>query len=285
MQFSIFIYIVFIFLFYSAILYGKSLNDAIRKTYTPNATYVTPTPNDLEKAKKLFYHLFSSSDIKVDTKAWDSLGFEIERMDRFLVVKEKEGNQTGKGVYVFNTSKPSALVIEAPHHPSDKYTGPLAVQLMEEGYGLATALNTVHRKKANFTRESISYFNAFTEAFGEAYSQGTIIQLHGFDGELHDTATDLILSATTLSPPPLFYVYAECLRKLPIQVSLYPQEIKILGGTKNINAKKFRAISNNGLFLHLEMSVSLREKLKKNQNFRKTFFGCFVQTRSQPKKR
>lgn len=259
------------------ILYGLPFSENIKKSYTPDATYVTPKQEDLERAKKLFYNLFSSTDFKIDVQAWNSLGFKVERLGVFLVIKEKESEQTGKGVYIFNTTKPSKIVIEAPHRPSDLHTGTIAIQLVEEGPFLAAALNTVHRKKVNFTSEDRTYFNAFTEAFGEAYPQGNIIQLHGFEGESHGYSTDLILSSTVLSPPPIFYQYGECLKKLPLKASLFPRDIKGLGGTKNINAMKLRDSGNKGLFLHLELSITLREKLKNNKEFRKSFFGCFME--------
>jgi hypothetical protein len=254
------------------------LRESIKETYTPNAIYVVPTQDNLEKSRTLFYNLFSSSDFSTDEKAWNSLGFQVKREGAFLIIKEKQSDQTGKGVYIFNLSKPSQVVLEAPHRPSDLHTGPIAIQLMDEGLFLAAALNTVPRKKANFTREEMTYFNAFTEAFGEAYPKGNIIQLHGFNDESPDSLTDLIFSATVSSPPPLFYQYAECLKKLPLSISLFPKDTKSLGGTKNINAKKFRASKNKGLFLHLEMSISLREKLKNNKEFRETFFKCFLET-------
>ena len=271
-------FITFITFVNPTMLHGIPLRKSLKETYTPNAIYVAPTQNDLEKAKTLFYNLFSSSDFSTDEKAWDSLGFQVKREGSFLIIKEKQSNQTGKGVYIFNLSKPSQVVLEAPHRPSDLRTGPLAIQLMEEGRFLAAALNTVPRKKANFTREGMTYFNAFTEAFGEAYPKGNIIQLHGFNDESLDSLTDLIFSATISSPPPLFYQYAECLKKLPLNISLFPRDIKSLGGTKNINAIKFRASKNKGLFLHLEMSITLREKLKNNKEFRESFFKCFLET-------
>jgi hypothetical protein len=282
LQFLRFILITLITIGNPQVLQGKSLNENIRETYTPNVNYVPPSKDDLEKAKKLFYNLFSSSDLKIDITAWDSLGFEIERIEPFLIIKEKQSDQTGKGVYIFNTSKPSQVIIEIPHRPSDLHTATIAIKLMEEEPFLAAALNTVHRKKANFTAEVMTYFNAFTEAFGKVHPQGNIIQLHGFDGksheELHGTIPDLILSAGTESPPPLLYQYGDCLRKLPLKVLLFPRDIKILGATKNINAKNFRHSGSKGLFLHLEMSTTLRKKLRNNKDFRKTFFKCFLKT-------
>lgn len=272
-------FISFLALVSPKIVHGSPFRESINNTYTPDASYVSPSQADLDMAKKLFYNLFFSSNVETDEKAWELLGFKVERIGSFLVVMEKKSDQTGKGVYVFNTAKPSQVIIEAPHRPSDLYTGAIAIQLMEEGRFLAAGLNTVHRKKANFTRESMTYFNAFTEAFGEAYPQGNIIQLHGFDGERYELLTDLIFSATVLSPPPLFYHYGECLKRLPIKVSLFPKDINVLGATKNINAMKFRDSENKGLFLHLEMSIKLREKLKSNKKFRETFFGCFVGTK------
>ena len=263
------------------VLHGKSLQDNIKNMYLPDGIYVPPTKDDLEKAKKLFHNLFRSLDDKDDLKAWNSLGFEIEKMGSFLIVRETESNQTGKGLYIFNTNKPSHVIIEAPHYPSDLYTGTIALHAMEEEPVLAAAFNTVHRKKVNFTAELMTYFNAFTEAFGKAYPTGTIIQLHGFNEtareKIQQDIPDLILSAATRSPPAVLYQYGECLKKLPLTVSLFPRDIKILGGVKNINAKKFRDSGTHGLFLHLEMGKNLREKLKNNKGLRKKFFECFIE--------
>src|SRR3990167_10160271 len=95
-------FIVLLTLAHPTRVHGTPLADSIKKTYTPNATYHTPTQANLEKAKKLFYDLFSSSNFQTDEKAWDSLGFTVEKTGAFVVIKEKQSDQNGKGVYVFN---------------------------------------------------------------------------------------------------------------------------------------------------------------------------------------
>lgn len=256
-------------------LYGIDLVQAINATYTKTAPYQTPTQKDLETAQQLFYSLFTSSPTEINTTAWDSLGFEVQKIGSFILIQEKQTAQTGKGAYAFNTLKASSLVLEAPHRPSDKHTGPIAVQLMEEGLFLAGAWNSVHRKKADLGKEELSYFNAFTAAFGQAFPEGTILQLHGFDEETHDLDADIILSATVSDPPPLFYIYKKCLQKLPAVVMSYPESVDVLGGTKNINAKKFREVAKKGLFLHMEMGLPFRERLLNDEALRRNFLGCF----------
>lgn len=260
--------------FWTSPVHGNRFHKTIKKSYTPTAYYEPPSQNALKMAQKLFYDLFVSSDLKIDYLAWSSLGFEIERIASFLIVKEKKEKHWGRGIYVFNTAKSSSIILEAPHRPSDKYTDTIAMYLMEEGPFLAAAWNTVYRKKVNLTKEPMSYFNAFTEAFGKAYPRGVILQLHGFDGKAHNITTDLIFSATIAMPPPLFFAYGNALKQLPFKTSFYPQEIKLLGGTKNINAKKFRASTLNGLFLHLEMSLNLRKKLSESKDLRRMLIKC-----------
>lgn len=112
----------------------------------------------------------------------------------------------------------------------------------------------------------MSYFNAFSKAFGRAYPKGMILQFHGFDHEKEGKqrfGIDLIYSSTLFSPPSLFYTYGKCLKQLPIQIALYPQEIQILGGTKNVNSLNFREVTTEGLFLHLEMGLTFRKNLLK----------------------
>ncbi len=258
----------------SNMLYGKDLVEAINETYTQEAPYEAPPQKEVDQAQQLFYSLFTLPNVETDATAWDSLGFEIQKIGNLILIQEKQTAQTGKGVYVFNTLKPSSLVIEAPHRPSDKHTSSIAAHLMEEGLFLAGAWNTVHRKKADLAKEDLSYFNAFTSAFGQAFPDGTILQLHGFDEEIHDLEADIILSATISNPPPLFYDYKTCLQKLPAVVLSYPESVNVLGGTKNINAKKFREVAKKGLFLHIEMGLPFRERLLNDQVLRHNFMDC-----------
>jgi hypothetical protein len=152
--------------------------------------------------------------------------------------------------------------------------------IIEEGPFLAAAWSSIHRQKGNLTKEPMSYFNAFSRAFGRAYPKGIIIQFHGFENDKGDPqklSTDLIYSSTLSSPPPRFFTYGKCLKQLPIQLLFYPQEIDILGGTKNINAEKHREVTKEGLFLHLEMSLNLRKRLLKDRSLRTDFINCFIQ--------
>ncbi len=273
--FTLFIFTIGITFFWGEPINGTSFVETINQSYTSEVQYKSPSQNDLETGQKLFYELFMSSDFKIDHKAWSSLGFEVERMASFLILKEKKEDYKGRGIYVFNTSKPSSIILEAPHRPSDRYTDSIVMSLMEEGPFLAAAWNTVYRKTVNFTRAPMSYFNAFTEAFGKAYPTGIVLQFHGFNSKAHDLKTDLILSATLSSPPPLFYVYGNALKQLPFKTSFYPEEVKVLGGTKNINAEKFRSSASDGLFLHMEMSLNLRKSLSENKDLREMLIKCF----------
>lgn len=253
----------------SASQLSKTLDD----TYSKTATYTRPNPNDLSKAKALFYDIFKSPQAKPNEESWNSLGFEVEKIGKFLVIKEKKDAQSGKGVYAFNTTQPTDSIVQAPHHISDKYTGTIARQLLAEGKVFAMARNTINRRKVNYTDTDESFFNAFTEAYAMAFPKGKIIQLHGFDTDSHDTESDIILSNTTKVPPPSFSQFEKCLQKLSVKVSLYPDAVH-LGGTKNTGANKFLKLARDGFFIHIEMSETLREKLKTKKDYRSTFIQC-----------
>ncbi len=279
--FSLSFYIIFLLLKTSALCSGGEIMDFIRRAYSPTVQFEPPSSQDLKKAEDLFYKIFSSSFVDRDQEDWAKLGFQVEKTRNFLILTENEKTaKTGKGTYIFNTEKSIPIILEAPHYPSDKHTGTLAAQFMEEDPFLAGAWSSTHRKNTNLTAEPSSYFNAFSKAFGRAYPKGMILQFHGFDDnneESKERSTDLIYSSTLSSPPPLFYTYGKCLKHLPFHVSLYPDEIKILGGTKNINAQKFREVTKEGLFLHLEMSLDLRNRLLKDKGLRTNFINCFIQ--------
>ncbi len=61
----------------------------------------------------------------------------------------------------------------------------------------------------------------------------------------------------------------------PAVVLSYPESVDVLGGTKNINAKKFREVAKKGLFLHIEMGLPFRERLLNDQVLRRNFMDCF----------
>ncbi len=252
----------------------------IRESYSSVDRFQSPTVADLKSVEELFYKLFISPSQDVDQESWANLGFQIEKNNAFLILKENQEKKTGKGIYIFNTKSSIPIIFEAPHFPSDKHTGTITARLIEEGPFLAAAWSSVHRKKGNLTKEPMSYFNAFSRAFGRAYPKGIIIQFHGFENDKGDPqkiSTDLIYSSTLSSPPSRFFTYGKCLKQLPIQLLFYPQEIDILGGTKNINAEKHREVTKEGLFLHLEMSLKLRKRLLKDRTLRTNFINCFIQ--------
>jgi hypothetical protein len=279
--FSFSFYISFIFLKTSAFGLnnkGKAM-EFIRESYSPVDRFEPPTVEDLKSTEDLFYKLFTSPSQDVDQESWTKLGFQIEKNNAFLILKENQ-EKTGKGIYIFNTKGSIPIILEAPHFPSDKHTGSITARFIEEGPFLAAAWSSVHRKKGNLAKEPKSYFNAFSRAFGRAYPKGIIIQFHGFKNDKGDPrklSTDLIYSSTLSAPPSRFFTYGKCLKQLPIQLLFYPQEVKVLGGTKNINAEKYREVTKEGLFLHLEMSLNLRKKLLKDKSLRASFINCFIQ--------
>ena len=130
------------------------LYTAIEKTFKKDGVYETPSASDVETAAILFSELFTSGAI--DTVGWGALGFDIEKIDTFIIVKEKAGYYTGKGVYVFNTANRSPRIIQAPHRPTDLETGRIAAHLIEEGEFMSAALNTVRRDVVPEANSSIA---------------------------------------------------------------------------------------------------------------------------------
>lgn len=265
-----------------------TLEPLMNNSYKKEITYAAPADDALQRARELFESLLKTKII--DPKAireWEALGFTTKQITEgnstFAVVMEKDGAQgTGSGFYIIRlsgTGVESGLVLEAPHRPSDLYTHQIIFKLLIEGGYSAAAWNTTHRTNADLGKESSSYYNAFTEAVARAYSNPKIIQLHGFEGTKHEITEDAILSSTKKQVPLSVYEQvATCLQGITSpqkKVLLYYLDVMDLGGTLNINAKKFYAANPNGLFFHLETVASLRTELRDNQAVRSAFTRCF----------
>ena len=117
-----------------------------------------------------------------------------------------------------------------------------------------------------------------TESFATYQSTGRIIQLHGFDQSKRKSAagrsSEIILSAGHRHPPSWVKQVADCLRQsLGTKISLYPDDVKELGATTNVQAQLLKNLGFKG-FLHIEMSRPMRENLLNNKNLRQSLMSC-----------
>jgi len=248
---------------------SKDVEDLLAAAARRDAPYRAPDGRDVVRAEELFLGLFRGER---DGEGWRRLGFVLEDIGQGVAVREIEPQ--GRGLYVVRGDG-GAVALEAPHHLSDRRTGTITARLLAEQPFAAAAFSTVPRKAGDLAHEPDSYFNAFTRAFAGAFPGARVVQLHGFDGEARDVDAEMILSATLRPAPAALEGYGRCLAAAGIRVARFPDEVRVLGGTTNSNARAFYGAGGQ-LFLHIEMTSELRDHLARSREARGRFAACLL---------
>jgi len=214
-----------------------------------------------------------------------AIGMRLIVDDQTATVVENDAKRRGRGVYVIALgAAPRELLIQIPHSFSDVYTLPLGRELFEASGARAIAFSTLHRRgvagygdndnrvppqgHADVAHDPESTFQSFTLAWGATQRpQALAVQLHGFAD--HRVDADIVVSAGTKTPAPAWAVAVrDALQQMmPGRViAVYPNDVDDLGATKNAQGRALRAVKQR--FLHVEMSGSLRESLRRRNGDR-----------------
>ena len=137
-------------------------------------------------------------------------------------------------------------------------------------------LNTLHRYKAseeeteNFTfhpadvaHNDKHLFEAVTEGVAEADKKLFFVQCHGFESGTSGGTPDLLISDGTPEKQLWSKTLFDNLKIDTFKIEIFKNSALKLGATTNVQGKFLRSL--NLPFLHLEMSLSLREKLSENE--------------------
>jgi hypothetical protein len=266
----------------------------------PTLGYADPAGVDTVRARSLFAALFEGKETVASLRpAATRLGFALvewsEGGEDFVFVKESRENAKGWGAYAFRRHVAEPIAIEAPHAEDDAHTGFLAERLFLEGKPAAAAWNSAPRDtlipgngdSADLAHLDESVFQAFTRAFIEAYPQGRLIQLHGFDKAKRKTPAaarcGVIVSNGSRRPSAWLSEAARCLESaLRDSVCVYPLDASELGATTNCQAKLFREAAHDG-FLHVEMDLEARLALRADRELRGALWACLVPSTPAPR--
>lgn len=200
--------------------------------------------------------------------------------ETFWTLREASARFRGAGAYVFRTGPASDIVIQAPHADFDLGTGALGAQLFISGRPdhkpRAFFTNTAHRYKsrpderredpehpADVAHNADHLFQITTDLTLRQLGAARVIQLHGFARSEVKSREDLVavVSSGTESPSEWSEVIAQRLQQLLGDgVRLYPRDVRVLGGTKNVQARLTHSYPN-ARFLHLELSSDARKRL------------------------
>jgi len=190
----------------------------------------------------------------------------------YWVLRERPEARRGAGTYLFRAGAPArarVLILQAPHAYYDIDTGPIAARLFFTGTGQALFTNTLHRyraapgptRKVKRSPADVAHTPSHLFAAATAAAAGAatlaVVQLHGFADR--DAGAQLIVSAgDSRGATPWSRAAAQTLAGALPDVALYPDQIRVLGGTSNVQK---RALGDDDEFLHLEMSRGVRRTL------------------------
>jgi len=268
-----------------------TIADARRLLWPPNRDVALRPAGDDEKAA--LAQLIEALWRGVEPEAASRLtalarraGFALELWEiegrRSWVIREPDDDRRGAGAYLVRAEPPvgATILLEAPHAYFDVGTGPIAARMFLAGdapaalRGLFT--NTLHRyQQAPGIRErrddnpadvGHSEVHAFQAATGAAIDGGAaaIVQLHGFEAR-EDAATaaaGAVVSAgrRDASTPASTRVAAAVATALGVVVLRYPEEIRELGATTNVQGRLANARGVD--FVHVELAADVRDRLR-----------------------
>lgn len=247
--------------------------------------YVPAGNDELARAERLFDRLAAGSPPDALRAEMRALGLVIERDGPLVIVREREDARRGRGFYVFRDgARPD--VLHVPHSFKDEMTRDIGLALFVEGNFAAAAWNTVPRRyerdgaqvDADVAHLPGTWFNAFVRATARAWPQGRSLQIHGFDpGKRRSEAgaeAALILADGTAVPDDALRRQRDCLAsRLGRDVALFPDDVRELGGTTNVQGRTLRGLGYGG-FVHIELSRSLRTALRDDAGARANLLTC-----------
>jgi hypothetical protein len=274
---------------YEAVVYGAA----------PSASFAATTSLEHDTLARLIPSLYDGarSARPPDPKQWQAdaaaAGFEIQvwkvNADTYWALVEAAGKSRGAGAYIFRVAPPlpddgPVILLQAPHNLYDMGTGKLAADLFFSpppgARPRAMFTNTIHRyqlapgdkKKRRHNPADVAHnpehgFTIATESFAIAAGGARVIQLHGFGSRSDEDDDDIGNVAAVISAgdeagsSPLTAAMAQALvAELGGEVKRYPEEVRFLGATTNVQGRALRKIDHSD-FVHLEMSADLRKRL------------------------
>jgi hypothetical protein len=274
---------------------GQTLEHLLERASTERV-YRHVSLAEVQQVEPLFLRMFQGERSMQLRQAWLSLGFNMQSVNdngaEFLVLYESDGRRTGRGLYVFRQSLPQPLALQAPHSFQEYHTRQIVLDMIREHNVAAAAWNTVPRSieqdgttiNADLAHQDASFFTAFSRAFATHYVNGRIVQIHGFDQQKRRTQAGataaMIISSGREIPTPAVLAAGQCLKQyIPGPVHIYPNDVTELGATTNAVGRTLTQLGNPG-FLHLEISIGMRQRMRHDALLRQSVLQCIATTRS-----
>ncbi|MFT4924952.1 MAG: hypothetical protein ACI8WB_001042 [Phenylobacterium sp.] len=207
----------------------------------------------------------------------------------------------GWGVLAINPAAQQALFLQVPHRFYDKWTAAISAHWWQSGQFKLAMLNTVHRHagreqdkpiNSDFSSAQNNPMLAATRAFIANFKQPVVLQLHGYSKASRNSKTaqkaDVILSHGANLPTAYLVKLNKakaCLNRNIAGVVdgidegaalVFPHDVTELGGTKNIIGKELRYMGYYQHFVHIELSLVLRQKMRDDNQLSLQVLDCIT---------
>jgi hypothetical protein len=255
-----------------------------------NVRYVPPDASELEAFSGWFSSVVAGAEASALATKTAPAGFELDSAEApFWVVGEQATHQRGAGAFVVRAGPAANWVVQAPHTFFDVGTLEIALACFDALNARALLINTVrrstssaehleHDERADLARSGEgdadlahlpnSFFSAAHTTFLQSATSYSTLQIHGFRDELLPHVSAVVSAAGTKASTDA--IAAELRSVLGHDaVRLYPSQVKKLGGTRNVQAQLSKAAGS--AFIHLELSRSLRDRLKTEPELLRAF--------------
>ena len=255
-----------------------------------NVRYVAPNSAELEVFSTWFRSVVASAETHTQSVAQAPMGFELDTSNAsFWLAGEQASHKRGVGAFVVRVGPALNWVVQAPHTFFDVGTLEIAATCFEVLNARALLVNTVRRSNSDeqdMQREERaelarggeadsdlahaprSFFSTAHATFVQSAASYSTLQIHGFRDELLPQVSAVVSAAGTNASAGALARHLQAVLG-PEAVRLYPSQVKKLGGTGNVQAQLSKA--SGSAFIHLELSRTLRDRLKADAEYRRTF--------------
>jgi hypothetical protein len=252
--------------------------------------YVAPNSSELEAFAGWFRALVAGAEANLAPAPAAPAGFELDAADGELwVAGERAAERRGAGAYVLRAGVASRWVVQAPHTFFDVGTLEIALGCFQALNARALYVNTVrrsntggealeHEERAELARSGegdsdlahapLSFFATAHAALARGTPAYAVLQIHGFRDELLPGVSVVVSAAGTNADAPALSRELQAVLGRDA-VRLYPTEVRKLGGTRNVQAQLSKA--EGAPFIHLELSRTLRQRLRAEPELARTF--------------
>ena len=236
---------------------------------TDPAPFVPPPADELDALAS-----FAAGPLDAPlTAALERAGWRVDWIpfggEKLRLLRESPDARRGRGMMLARPSAAaSKLVLVVPHRFYDRLTGDVARGVFFRAGASVLIENTAHRHwnkapDAEYGPSDGAHREAtalHALARGVAAKGRLIAQPHGTAGE--DGEASAILSDGTRDPGPWVKKAADRLRAAKIAVAVYGVDTRKLGATENVLGLHVRTSKADARFLHIEMTLPLREAFK-----------------------